>query len=60
MGGILGWTPQDTAAATLPEILLAVRGWQRSMGVDPDRPQPASHTPMTRARYEDLKREYCT
>ncbi len=46
MGAMLGQRPDQTLKQTLPELCLALRGWQRANGVDPDKEdhsQPMSH-----------------
>jgi len=54
IGGILGWRPDDIYRATIPELLLMFRGWQRAQGIDPDKGAAGSKA-MSRAEYEKLK-----
>lgn len=35
-GAMAGQRPEHTLKQTLPELKLAVRGWQRAQGADPD------------------------
>jgi len=51
MVGFLGLSLPDVLRMTIPEILLAVKGKQRSLGVDPD----AGSDACTRAEYEEMK-----
>ncbi|GHF18232.1 hypothetical protein GCM10017044_10930 [Kordiimonas sediminis] len=47
-GAVLGWTLPETLTATLPGLLIALRGYQRRYGIDPDAANPAVTQPMTR------------
>lgn len=51
-GTALGWHPAQVYAATLPELLIAVRGWQQARGI---KPKPA---PMTPNRLAQLHERY--
>lgn len=53
---MLGQTPQRTMQQTLPELKLAMRGWQRANGIDPDARKTG--VPMTRARLMELAKRY--
>ncbi|NVJ71374.1 MAG: hypothetical protein HWE08_13515 [Alphaproteobacteria bacterium] len=49
---MLGQRPCETMRQTLPELDLAVRGWQRANGIDPDRETPPRA--MTYSRLQEL------
>lgn len=49
---MLGYSPEDVLELTVPEIILALRGWQRSRGLNPD--EALSSQPMTRVRLMEL------
>ena len=53
LGGMLGWVPDTVYRATLPELMLALRGFQRARGIDPD----AASDVMTRDRLAELLRQ---
>lgn len=47
--GVLGWTPYQFWDATPYELRYALRGWQRSQGIDPDNPgRPSTYATSAR------------
>ncbi len=55
-GAMIGQRPECTLLQTLPELKLALRGWQRAQGIDPDSPQKAES--MSRDRLMELVEKY--
>lgn len=49
---MLGYSPREILQLTVPEIMLALRGWQRARGIDPDSLENSQ--PMTKARLMEL------
>lgn len=49
---MLGLSPQSLLQLTVPEVVLALRGWQRGRGIDPD--TLINNPPMTRERLMEL------
>lgn len=52
MGAALGWHPGQILGATLPELLLAIRGWRLARGLGP------AIAPMTKNRLTELVEKY--
>ena len=56
---MLGWTPRVLMKTTLPELTLAMRGYERAHGIDPDKDvMPEKPTAMSRARLVQLVERY--
>lgn len=55
-GAMIGQRPDTTLSQTLPELKLAIRGWQRSQGIDPDSPKEAAS--MSHERLLELVEKY--
>jgi hypothetical protein len=51
---MLGWTPEMLYRTTLPEFLLALKGWQRANGYAVEDTKP----PMTRQRLDEILERY--
>jgi hypothetical protein len=51
--GVMGWTPRQFWSATPIELRSALRGWERSQGVDPDAPAPQPESPSASGRLSD-------
>jgi len=49
---MIGQRPRQTLLQTLPEMKIAMRGWQRAHGIDPDKHNTA--TAMSRTRLMEL------
>ncbi|WP_374764262.1 phage tail assembly chaperone [Yunchengibacter salinarum] len=56
LAGMLGWSPDTLARATLPELLAHLRGWQRAHGIDPDGAAPMDRPTLSQLmqRYPDM------
>jgi len=53
---MVGQRPTETMKQTLPELKLAMRGWQRAHGIDPDKNNGTNA--MSRARLMELVERY--
>jgi len=49
---MIGQSPEQTFRQTLPEMKIAMRGWQRAHGIDPDKNNGTSA--MSRKRLMEL------
>jgi len=55
-GAMIGQRPSQTFSQTLPELKIAMRGWQRAHGIDPD--QHNGTNAMSRDRLNELAERY--
>ena len=55
-GAMIGQRPEHTLGQTLPELKLAMRGWQRAHGIDPDAQRNTK--PMSYGRLMELAGKY--
>lgn len=53
---MIGQRPSQTCAQTLPELKIAMRGWQRARGIDPDKNNGTNA--MSRTRLMELVERY--
>jgi hypothetical protein len=51
---MLGWPPRVLYRVTIPELLLAIKGWKRANGYNVDDPRPV----MTRERLNEILERY--